>query len=325
VRALLVEKLGPPAAHRVVDLPDPVPGPGEVVVDVKAAALNFPDLLMIQGEYQVQPDLPFVPGAEGSGVVAATGAGVDAVRVGDEVAFLSVSGAFAEMVQLPAFRVLPKAPELSFAEAAGFTLTYATSYYALRQRAQLLPGETLLVLGAAGGVGAAAVELGAVMGARVIAAAGSDEKIDFARSLGASDGINYTTNDLKEAVRALTNGAGPDVVYDPVGGSLAEPALRSLAWGGRYLVIGFAAGDIPSIRLNLPLLKGLSIVGVYWGSWVEHDPAGNAANYCELLAMVSRGEIRPRVTATYSLDEFAQACEVISARRAMGKIVLDVG
>jgi NADPH2:quinone reductase len=325
VRALVVEALGPPEAHEVVELPDPVPGPGEVVVDVRAAALNFPDLLMIQGRYQLRFDPPFVPGSEGSGVVAATGPGVDSVQVGDEVSFLSVNGAFAEKVKLPAARVLPKAPELSYAEAAGFTLTYATSYYALLQRADLRAGETLLVLGSAGGVGAAAVELGAVMGARVIAAAGTDEKLDFARSLGATDGINYATGDLKEEIRRLTNGAGPDVVYDPVGGSLAEPALRSMAWDGRYLVIGFAAGDIPSIKLNLPLLKGLSIVGVYWGSWVEHNPVGNAENYRELLAMVSRGEIRPRVTETFPLDEFSAACNVISSRRAMGKIVLDVG
>lgn len=325
MRALVVEELGPPEAHRVVELPGPVPGPGEVVVDVRAAALNFPDLLMIQGRYQVQPDLPFVPGSEGSGVVAATGPGVDAVEIGDEVSFLSVSGAFAQQVSLPAVRVFPKAPELSFAEAAGFTLTYATSYYALRQRAELRPGETLLVLGAAGGVGAAAVELGSVMGARVIAAAGTDEKLEFAKSLGATDGLNYGAGDLKEAVRALTGGAGPDVVYDPVGGSFAEPALRSMAWGGRYLVIGFATGDIPAIPLNLPLLKGLSLVGVYWGSWVEHDPAGNAANYRDLLRMVSRGDIKPRVTGSFALDEFADACRVISSRRAMGKIVLDLG
>jgi NADPH2:quinone reductase len=324
VRALVVEALGPPESHGVGELPDPVAGPGEVVVGVKAAALNFPDLLMIHGRYQVQPDLPFVPGSEGSGVVVETGAGVDGVAVGDEVSFLSVTGAFAEKVSLPAARVFPKAPELSFAEAAGFTLTYATSYHALRQRADLRPGETLLVLGAAGGVGAAAVELGAVMGARVIAAASTDEKLDFAASLGAADGINYSTSDLKDAVRRLTDGVGPDVVYDPVGGHLAETALRSMAWGGRYLVIGFAAGDIPAIKLNLPLLKGLSIVGVYWGSWVEHDPAGQAANYHDLLAMVSRGDIRPRVTKSFELDEFSEACRVISSRLAMGKIVLDI-
>lgn len=325
MRALVVEELGPPETHRVGELPDPVPGPGEVVVDVRAAALNFPDLLMMEGRYQVQPDLPFVPGSEGSGVVAALGVGVDTVAIGDEVAFVSISGAFAQKVSLPATRVFPKAPGLSFAEAAGFTLTYATSYYALRQRADLHAGETLLVLGAAGGVGAAAVELGSVMGARVIAAAGTDEKLEFAKSLGATDVVNYVTGDLKEAVRALTDGAGPDVVYDPVGGSFAEPALRSMAWGGRYLVIGFATGDIPAIKLNLPLLKGLSLVGVYWGSWVAHDPAGNAANYDELLTMVSRGDIKPRVTESFALDDFAGACRAISSRRAMGKIVLDLG
>lgn len=324
MRALVVEELGPAEAHRLSELPDPVPGPGEVVVDVRAAALNFPDLLVIEGRYQERFDTPFVPGSEGSGVVAAIGPGVADVQVGDEVSFTSVGGAFAEKVKLPARRVLPKPPELSFAETAGFTLTYATAYYALRQRGGLRPDETLLVLGAAGGVGAAAVEIGAVLGARVIAAAGSEEKLAFAASLGAADGINYADDDLKDAARRLTGGAGPDVVYDPVGGSLAEPALRSLAWGGRYLVIGFASGEIPAIRLNLPLLKGLSIVGVYWGSWVEHDPAANAENYGELLAMVRRGEIRPRVTESFPLDEFAEAFAVISSRRAMGKIVLEL-
>lgn len=324
MRALLVESLGPPESHRIAELPDPVPGPGEVVVDVKAAALNYPDILIMQGLYQVRPDLPFVPGAEGSGVVSAVGPGVENAAVGDEVSFVTVTGAFAERARMPAAALLPKAPEHSFIEAAGFSMTYATSYYALKQRAQLQRGETLLVLGAAGGVGSAAVELGVAMGATVIAAASSDEKLAFAKSLGAAAGINYTTADLKSSVREHTAGRGADVVYDPVGGPYTEPALRATAWNGRLLVVGFAAGEIPSIPANLALLKGASVVGVFWGSWAERDPAANLQNYQELLGMVREGDIAPRITESYSLDEFATAYESISARRAQGKVVLDL-
>ncbi len=325
MRALLVEALGPPEIHRVVELPDPVPASGQVVVEVRAAALNFPDLLVMQGRYQVQPELPFVPGAEGAGVVAAVGPGVDNVRVGDEVAFITVTGAFADKAVMPASAVLPKAPEHSFEEAAAFSLTYATSYYALKQRARLESGEKLLVLGAAGGVGAAAVQLGKAMGASVIAAAGSAEKLDFAELLGAEATINYAQEDLKSAIRVATDGTGADVVYDPVGGPYTEPALRATAWEGRYLVIGFAAGEIPSIPLNLALLKGLSIVGVFWGSWAERDPAANLQNFRELLAMVSRGVIAPQIMDVYPLEDFESAFGAISSRRALGKIVLGLG
>ncbi|NND04451.1 MAG: NADPH:quinone oxidoreductase family protein [Acidimicrobiia bacterium] len=311
--------------HRIAELPDPVPGPGEVVVDVKAASLNFPDLLVMQGLYQVRPDLPFVPGAEGAGVVAAVGEGVQNAAVGDEVSFVTVTGAFAEKAKMPAGAVLPKAPEHTFTEAAGFSLTYATSYYALKQRAQLAAGETVLVLGAAGGVGAAAVELAVAMGANVIAAASSDEKVEFALDLGASAGMNYTSDDLRDSIKESSGGRGVDVVYDPVGGEYTEPAFRSLVWGGRHLVIGFAAGEIPALPANLPLLKGASLVGVFWGSWAERDPAANRQNYRELLAMVSEGTIHPRVTEEYALEEFAAAYEAISGRRAKGKIVLAIG
>jgi len=324
VRALLVEALGFPEAHRIAELPDPVAGPGEVVVDVKAAALNFPDLLVMQGLYQVRPDLPFVPGAEGAGVISAVGDGVEHVGAGDEVSFVTVTGAFAEKAKMPVSAVLPKAPEHSFVEAAGFSLTYATSYYALKQRADLREGETLLVLGAAGGVGAAAVELGSAMGATVIAAASSDEKVAFAMELGADKGINYTTANLRESVRDMTGGTGVNVVYDPVGGGFTETAFRSLAWEGRHLVVGFAAGDIPALPANLALLKGASLVGVFWGSWAERDPAANLQNYRELLAMVSEGTIKPRVTETFALDDFVDAYGAISSRRAMGKIVFEV-
>jgi NADPH2:quinone reductase len=325
MKALLVETLGAPATHRVAELPDPVPGEGEVVVDVHAAGINFPDLLVMQGLYQVRPDLPFVPGAEGAGVVAAVGRGVETVRVGDEVSFITVTGAFAEKARMPATALLPKAPQHTYAEAAAFGLTYATSYYALKQRAGLRPGETLLVLGAAGGVGSATIELGKAMGARVIAAAGSDAKVEFARELGADEGINYAEADLSAELRRLTDGAGVDVVYDPVGGPFAEPAVRSTGWDGRYLVIGFAAGDIPEIPLNLALLKGLSIVGVFWGAWASREPAANLANYRELLAMVAEGSLHPRVTARYPLDDFVAAFAEISSRRATGKTVLELG
>lgn len=324
MRAIVVEALGPPEAHRIAELPDPVPGPGEVVVDVRAAALNFPDLLVMQGLYQVRPDLPFVPGAEGAGVIGAIGEGVETVAVGDEVSFITVTGAFAEKAKMPAMAVLPKAPEHSFAQAAGFGLTYATSYYALKQRAELIAEETLLVLGAAGGVGAAAVELGHALGATVIAAASSDEKVAFAKSLGAASGINYADSDLRTAIKDITGGRGVDVVYDPVGASLTEQAFRSLAWGGRHLVIGFAAGDIPALPANLPLLKGASLVGVFWGNWAQRDPSANLQNYRELLAMVSEGTIEPRVTASYPLADFVAAYRAISGRKAMGKIVFEI-
>lgn len=325
MKALLVETLGRPGSHRIAELPDPVPGEGEVVVDVRAAGINFPDLLVMQGLYQVRPDLPFVPGAEGAGVVTAVGPGVETARVGDEVSFITVTGAFAEKARMPETALLPKAPEHSYAEAAAFGLTYATSYYALKQRARLREHETLLVLGAAGGVGSATIELGKAMGARVIAAAGSDAKLQFAKELGADEVINYSNSDLRNELRLLTDGEGVDVVYDPVGGSYAEPAVRSTAWDGRYLVIGFAAGDIPSIPLNLALLKGLSIVGVFWGAWAGREPDANQANFRELLAMVSEGALRPRVTASYPLDDFVAAFTEISSRRATGKTVLELG
>jgi len=324
MRALVVEQLGPPATHHIRDMPDPIPGAGEVVVDVRAAALNFPDLLLMAGKYQIRPELPFVPGAEGAGVVAAAGDGVTDVAVGDEVAFITATGAFAEKVKLTEAEVLPKAPSHSFVEAAGFSLTYATSYYALKQRARLEPGETLLVLGAAGGVGAAAIELGKLMGATVVVAASSAEKLDFARSLGADATINYSDGDLKSAIREATAGRGANVVFDPVGGRFAEPALRAMAWGGRFLVIGFATGDIPSIPLNLTLLKGLNIVGVYWGAWAAREPQANRDNYVELIAMAERGEIAPRVTETFAFEDFVHAYDSISERRARGKVVLDL-
>lgn len=324
MRALVCSELGPAERLSIETLPDPEPGPGEVLIDVRAAGLNFPDTLIIEGKYQFRPDLPFVPGGEGAGVVAAVGSDVRAFGVGDEVMAIGVTGAFAERWAVEAATVMSKPASLGFREAAAFGLTYGTSYYALKQRASLQPGETLLVLGAAGGVGSAAVELGTALGARVIAAASTADKLAFAKGLGAEEGVNYTQQDLRERIRELTEGRGVDVVYDPVGGELAEPALRATAWDGRYLVIGFASGTIPRIPLNLALLKGVSITGVFWGSWARKDPEASAANFAELFAMVEAGRLHPRVTDVYPFERYLDAFEALTGRRAKGKVVLEL-
>jgi NADPH2:quinone reductase len=305
-------------------MPDPVPGPGDVVIDVQAAALNFPDTLIIEGKYQFQPDLPFVPGGEAAGLVSAVGDTVDRFAVGDPVVAMGVSGAFSEKWKVEASTTMLKPEHLSFVEAAAFGLTYGTSYYALKQRAKLEPGETLLVLGAAGGVGSSAVEIGKAMGARVIAAASTDEKLAFATGMGADESINYSTENLRDRIKEITGGRGVDVVYDPVGGELSELALRSTAWDGRFLVIGFASGAIPEIPLNLMLLKGVSLVGVFWGSWTAKDPAASLRNFGELFAMVAEGKLHPRVTDVYPLEEYEAAFDALTGRRATGKVVLTV-
>jgi NADPH2:quinone reductase len=305
----------------VDDWPEPQAGPGEVLVDVKAAALNFPDLLMIQGLYQERPPLPFVAGTEMSGVVAAVGAGVTHVAPGDRVV-AACGRTLAERVVAKAPLVIPAPQRLGFEAAAGICITYFTSMHALKQRAQLSAGETLLVLGAAGGVGTTAVELGKQMGASVIAAVGSDAKLDLVRRLGADHVVNYATEDLRERLKELTGGNGVDVVYDPVGGTLAEPALRSMAWGGRYLVIGFAGGDIPRIPLNLPLLKGCSIVGVYWGSFAQRERDLQRRNALELWELFESGRLVPVVGETHALADYAKAFESLATRRAQGKVVL---
>jgi NADPH2:quinone reductase len=323
MRALRCTELGPVDRLELADVPDPDPGPGEVVIDVRAAALNFPDTLIIEGKYQFRPDPPFTPGGEAAGVISAVGPGVDA-PVGMRVVAVGTEGAFAEKWLVPARLILPKPESMSFEQAAGFTMVYGTSYYALKQRAALAEGETLLVMGAAGGVGSAAIELGKAMGATVIAAASTDEKVEFARSLGADETINYTATDLRGALEDLTGGTGPDVVYDPVGGDLAEPAFRSIAWGGRYLVVGFAAGDMPSLPLNLPLLKGASLVGVFWGRWMMNHPAEAAPNIRELYEMAAAGTISPRIGAVYDLEDYATAFAELTSRAARGKVVLRV-
>jgi NADPH2:quinone reductase len=312
------------------DLPDPEPGPGQVLVDVRAAGINFPDLLMIQGLYQEKLDPPFVPGGEAAGVVSAVGDGVTEFAPGDPVMLTtasdgtSMSGAFAEKAVAGVHQLLAMPRSMSFEQGAGFVIAYGTAYYALKQRAGLQPGETLLVLGAAGGVGAAAVEIGKAMGARVVAAASTIEKLEFARQVGADETVDYTKDDLRDRVKELTGGHGADVVFDPVGGTLAEQALRATAWDGKLLVIGFAAGEIPRIPLNLALLKGASIVGVYWGAWVGREPDRSRQNFAELFTMVDSGRLSPRVTDVYPLEDFREALGTIEARRARGKVVLQM-
>jgi NADPH2:quinone reductase len=323
VRALVCREHGGPEKLALVDdWPEPQLGDKDVLIDVRAAGLNFPDVLIIQGKYQIQPDLPFVPGGECAGVVRATGPGVTRVKEGDSVIFMGGVGAFSERVAVNEASVFPKPEALTDVQAAGVSVTYFTSYHALKQRANLQPGETLLVLGAAGGVGVTAIELGKRMGARVIAAASSDEKLELCRSLGADEVINYSTTDLKQAIKTLTDGRGVDVVYDPVGGDYAEPAIRGMAWKGRYLVVGFASGPIPQIPLNLTLLKGCAITGVFWGRFTQEEPEENRRNIEELWAMFNAGELKPVITDVYPIEQYAEAYACMMERRAKGKVIL---
>ncbi|WGL16546.1 NADPH:quinone oxidoreductase family protein [Microbulbifer bruguierae] len=325
MRALVCEAFGPVENLKVREWQLPALKPHEVRLEVHAAGVNFPDGLMVQGKYQVKPELPFVAGGECAGIIREVGDAVKGFRVGDRVIAMPGLAAFAEAVNVDHKLLMPMPEQLDFAQAAGFCITYATSYYAFKQRAQLKPGETLVVLGAAGGVGVTAIQLGKLMGARVIACASSDEKLAFCRDLGADETINYSSEDLKERIRALTDGKGADVIYDPVGGAFTEQAYRSIAWGGRYLVIGFAAGDIPSLPLNLPLLKAGDILGIYWGGWASRDPKGNMQNFAELLGYVNEGRLQPLTTAVYPLEDFSQAFAAINARKALGKVVLTMG
>jgi NADPH2:quinone reductase len=322
MRALVCNEYGPPEKLLIEEHPDPVPGAGEVLVDIRAAGINFPDVLVIAGTYQVKIPPPFVPGNEAAGIVEAVGEGVTRVEQGDRVIVTPQGGGFAEKCVAPQKLCLPLPDSLSFEQGAGFTVTYATSYHAFRQSTELQPGETVLVLGAAGGVGSSAVEIAKALGARVIAAASSDDKLQFARESGADETINYSEVSLREALKQLTGGKGVDVVYDPVGGELAQMALRSLAWHGRYLVIGFACGEIPDFPANIALLKEASITGVWWGTWSSHNPGDSLQNMAELAAMVEAGKLNPRVTESYPLERFADAFAAITARRARGKVIL---
>jgi NADPH2:quinone reductase len=322
MKSVLCRSYGPPETLVYEDVPSPSPGPGEVVVTMKAASLNFPDILIIQGKYQVKPELPFAPGSEMAGIVKAAGDGVTRFAPGDHVMAFTTWGAFAEEVRTEAWRLLPIPDGMDFTTAAAFVLAYGTSDHALSDRAALAEGETLLVLGAGGGVGLAAIEIGKVLGARVIACASTDEKLAVCREHGADEAFNYTTGDLRDAVRRITAGRGADVVYDAVGGPYTEPALRSLAWRGRLLVVGFAAGDIPRIPLNLPLLKGCSIVGVFWGDFARREPERFAARVRQLGEWYRAGRLRPHVSKVLPLARAAEALGLLAARRVTGKIVL---
>ncbi len=322
MRAVLCREFGPEENLRVEDVPSPELEPGTVRVRVKAAGVNFPDILCVRGLYQFKPPLPFVPGGEGAGEVVEVAEDVSAFQPGDRVLFTVLAGAFAEEIVVPAAKVVRIPDSMPFDVAAGFAIVYGTSYYALKQRAGLKAGETLLVLGAAGGVGLAAVELGHAMGAKVIAAASSADKLAMAAEHGADEGIDYARDDLKDRVKALTDGRGADVIYDPVGGDYTERAFRAIAWEGRHLVIGFAGGRIPQLPLNLPLLKGASVVGVFWGAWAERRPEEHAGNMRELFALYEEGRIRPHVDARFPLEGFQEAFAAIRERRVKGKIVL---
>lgn len=322
MKALLCKQHGLPDTLVYEDAPDPVPGQGEVVIDMKAAGVNFPDVLIIQNKYQFKPALPFSPGAELAGVISAVGPGVTGVKVGDRVIGSCGHGAFAEKVLVPANKTIPLPDGVDFDIGAAFTLTYGTSYHALVDRAELKSGETLLVLGAAGGVGLAAIEIGKALGARVIAAASTEDKLRVCREHGADETINYATEDLRERLKALTGDKGPDVIYDPVGGQYAEPAFRSIAWRGRYLVVGFANGDIPKLPLNLALLKGASLVGVFWGSYVAREPKRFASDLQVMFGWIKEGKLRPHVSGRYPLADGAAAISHLMNRQATGKVLI---
>lgn len=322
MKAIFCKSWGLPDTLVVEELPDVAPGPGQVAIDVHAAGVNFPDVLIIQNKYQFKPELPFTPGSELAGVIRSVGEGVSHVKVGDKVLAFVSQGAFAQQIAVPAQLVMPMPPGLDFDTAAAFTLTYGTSHHAVVDRAQLKAGETMLVLGAAGGVGLAAIEIGKALGARVIAAASSNEKLAVCKDHGADATINYSTQDLREAIKEATGGKGPDVIYDPVGGIYAEPAFRSIAWRGRYLVIGFANGEIPKLPLNLPLLKGASLVGVFWGEFAKREPKANLAAMQQLMGWMAEGKVRPHISGRYALAETAHALNDMAARKVTGKVVI---
>ena len=322
MHAWLCETLDGAEALQWKEWPTPEPKPGEVRIAIRAASLNFPDLLIVRGQYQAKPPLPFVPGAEFAGVVEAVGEGVTHLKPGDAAAGLAGTGGFATHACVDASRVLPLPPGFALEDGAAFAFTYGTSHHALIDRGQLKAGETVLVLGAAGGVGTAALQIAKAAGARVIAAASSDEKCALCRLLGADETLNYTTGDVRAALKAMTGGKGPDVVYDPVGGDLAEPVFRSLAWRGRYLVIGFAQGTIPALPWNLALLKGTSVVGVFWGEFVRREPAAFAAAMRQLMQWYAQGLVKPVIDQRLPMAELQAAYARMGSRQVMGKLLL---
>lgn len=322
MKAWLCETLDGIDAMKWQELPTPEPQAGEVRIAVRAASLNFPDLLIVHGKYQFKPPLPFVPGSEYAGTVDAVGAGVSHVKPGDPVAVIAGTGGFATHAIAKAAQVMPLPPGFALEDAAAFAFTYGTSHHALMDRAALQPGETVLVLGAAGGVGSAALQIAKAAGARVIAGASSDEKCALCRELGADATINYSSEDLRAALKTLTDGKGPDVVYDPVGGDLAEPVFRSIAWRGRYLVVGFAGGGIPALPWNLALLKGASVVGVFWGDFVKREPKASAAALMQLAQWYAQGKIKPVIDQALPMAELPAAYARMGTRQVRGKLLL---
>lgn len=322
MKAVLCKAFGSADTLVIEDIASPVIKGNEILLDVHAAGVNFPDTLIIEGKYQFKPPFPFSPGGEAAGVVAAVGDKVKAFKPGDRVMALTGWGAFAEQVAVPAYNVLPIPPGMDFQTAAAFSMTYGTAMHALKQRAGLQAGETLLVLGASGGVGLAAVEIGKAMGARVIAAASSAEKLAVARNAGADELVNYSETSLKDEVKRLTDGNGANVIFDPVGGDLFDEAMRAIAWNGRLLVIGFASGRIPELPVNLALLKGAAVLGVFWGAFAQRQPEDNAANFAQLFTWFEEGRARPLVSKVYSLEQAGAAIESLKARKAVGKVVI---
>lgn len=324
MKAILCEKLGRPEDLVYKEIPSPTPGPKEIVITVKACAINFPDTLIIQGKYQMRPPMPFSPGSDISGVVKAIGNEVKSFKVGDEVFGVLPYGGMAEEVVCTPKHIFPKPEGMDFPVAASFLYAYGTSLHALKDRAQLKEGETIVIMGASGGVGLAAVDIAKQIGARVIACASTSEKLELCKKYGADEVINYNEEDLKARIKELTNGKGSDVVYDPVGGPYTDPALRSMAWGGRYLVIGFAAGTIPQPPLNLALLKGCSIVGVFWGRFTQEQPKDNLANSMQIMKWNSQGRIKPHIHKLYKLEEAPKALAEMMNRKVIGKVVLEI-
>lgn len=324
MKALLCKAFGPADTLVLEDIASPQIKSNEILLDVHAAGVNFPDTLIIEGKYQFKPPFPFSPGGEAAGVVAAVGEKVTHLKVGARVMALTGWGSFAEQVAVPGYNVLPMPPAMDFNTAAAFSMIYGTSMHALTQRANLQPGETLLVLGASGGVGLAAVEIGKAMGARVIAAASSAEKLEVAKNAGADELINYSEANLKDEIKRLTQGNGVDVIYDPVGGDLFDQAIRCIAWNGRLLVVGFASGRIPELPVNLALLKGAAVIGVFWGSFAQRQPQDNAANFQQLFSWYADGKLKPLVSKVYPLEEAGLAIDSLGERRAVGKVVVSV-
>ena len=324
MKAIRCNNYGPPSSLTLELIADLKPDKKEVLVRVKACGVNFPDTLIIQGLYQFKPELPFTPGSDVAGVVKAIGEDVKHLKVGDEVFGFVAHGAMAEEVLVPANACFPKPKQMEFPVAASFIMAYGTSFYALKDRAKLQKGETLLVLGASGGVGLAAVELAKLMGAHVIAAASSDEKLELCKHYGADETINYSKEDLKSAIKALTKNKGVDGIYDPVGGSYSEAAFRGMAWNGRYLVVGFASGEIPKLPLNLPLLKGASVIGVFWGGFAMGQPKENMQNTITLMQWYAEGKLKPHIDKIYSLADAPKALEAMMQRKVKGKLVIRV-